>query len=139
MKAILFTDGGVRTGGKNGPTAGRTGRAAIGYVIKSEDGLLLDKGGMEIGEATVNECEYCALIRGLYVAHELGVRDITVKCDSQLIVNQILGEWRCREQRLAEYKHEALVEADKFDSFEIVWVPREDNQHADLITRIYLD
>jgi len=53
LHVILHTDGGVRTGGVHGPTGGSSGPAAIGFVIANEDGTILQKGGMHIGDATV--------------------------------------------------------------------------------------
>lgn len=141
MRVYLNTDGGVRTGGVKGPTGGRTGRGAIGYVIRDEeDKAVLDKGGMLLeGEATVNECEYSGVILGLRMCALLGASEVIVRSDSQLIVNQLTGEWACRDENLKAYRAEALVEAANFDRVEYVWVRREKNSHADQITREFLD
>jgi ribonuclease HI len=131
VKVTLFCDGGVRSGGVNGPTQGKTGRTAVAYVIKQEKAVL-DKGGVILDEwASVNEAEFSALLLGLYRCAELGVTEIQVKSDSQLVVNQMLGFWKCREARLMEYKAEVLRVAQTFHRVTYVWVPRHQNQHAD--------
>lgn len=139
MKIYLYTDGGVRTGGLKGPTQGRTGMGAIGYVIRDAENAVLDKGGLVLDyDATVNECEYSAVIFGLNNAFHLGATDVVLRSDSQLVVYQMKGEWQCRNASLREYLTEALREADRFDRFEIEWIPREQNQMADAITRTLL-
>lgn len=136
MHVDLWTDGGVRTGGVKGPTQGRTGRGGIGFVIKDDEGALLRKGGMEIGDdVTVNECEFSGVICGLYNAHTLGATRVTLHTDSQLVAMQLKGVWRCTKVHLQEYLTEAKKEMARFEEVEVVWVPREQNQHADLMTR----
>lgn len=141
MRVVVYTDGGVRTGGVNGPTQGKTGIGAVGFVIKDEvEETVLRKGGMVLdGESTVNETEYSAVILGLYNASTLGATEVLLRSDSQLVVMQMRGTWACREQRLKDYLGEALAEASQFSAFEVEWVPRERNQHADYITRELLD
>jgi len=54
-------------------------------------------------KATNNEAEYEALVNGLKITHKLGARSISVKSDSKLIVDHVLGEYKAREDRMAEY------------------------------------
>lgn len=139
MHVTVYTDGGVRTGGVNGPTGGKSGIGAVGFVIK-RDKEILRKGGMLLeGEATVNECEYGAVILGLYNARMMGATSVLLRSDSQLVVNQMTGKFACRDARLKAYLAEALAEAAQFESFEVEWVKRTKNQHADQITRELLD
>lgn len=140
MKVTLNTDGGVRTGGVRGPTQGRTGRAAIAAVIKDEDGNVLFKQGMRLSaSSTVNEAEYSGIVYGLFNAHKLGATEVEVRSDSQLVVNQINGDWQVKQPSLFEFLEEVRVETGKFDKVTFVWVPREQNQHADMIAREILD
>lgn len=129
----------MRTGGVKGPTQGRTGPASIGFVIRDQDNTILRKGGMAIGEATVNEAEYSAVICGLYNCHMLGASEVTVRSDSKLIVNQMNGAWAIHEPRLREYAEEAHHEAARFERVSYVWIPRDRNRDADQLTRDYLD
>lgn len=139
MKVIVNTDGGVRsrTRGRGGV---HRGRAAIAFVIRDEDGKVLLKGNKELEEdTTVNECEYSAVIYGLYNASTLGATDVVLRVDSQLIAYQLTGDWACREPRLREYRDEARLELQQFKSYKIEWVPREKNQYADQLTREVLN
>lgn len=135
MRVKLYTDGGVRTGGVHGPTGGRSGPGSIGFVVRNMDDTVIRRGGMFIGETTVNEAEYSALITGLYNARLMGATEVEAYSDSQLIVNQMRGTWACREKRLQEFKAEAEIEVAQFDVVEFTWIPREKNQLADSLTR----
>ena len=99
------------------------------------DDTVIRRGGMFIGETTVNEAEYSALITGLYNARLMGATEVEAYSDSQLIVNQMRGTWACREKRLQEFKAEAEIEVAQFDVVEFTWIPREKNQLADSLTR----
>jgi ribonuclease HI len=81
----LFTDGGAR---------GNPGPAAYGYVLEADDGTVLAAEGEKIGIATNNVAEYSALIAGLAKALELGVDEVEVVSDSELMVKQMTGQYR---------------------------------------------
>jgi ribonuclease HI len=91
VKARLSTDGGAR---------GNPGPAAYGYVLETEDGTVLDARGETIGVATNNVAEYRALIAGLESALERGVDELEVLSDSELLVRQMLGEYKVRNEAL---------------------------------------
>jgi ribonuclease HI len=82
-------------------------------------------------KATNNMAEYEALIFGLSVALSLGIRQLLVKGNSQLIIKQVRGECSCNEPRLAAYLlHIRKLEKD-FTALELQHVPRADNSVAD--------
>jgi ribonuclease HI len=82
-------------------------------------------------EATNNMAEYEALIFGLSAALSLGIHQLLVKGDSQLIINQVCGECSCNEPRLAAYLlHVRKLEKD-FTALELQHVPRANNSAAD--------
>jgi ribonuclease HI len=82
-------------------------------------------------KATNNMAKYEALIFGLSVALSLGIRQLLVKGDSQLIIKQVRGECSCNEPRLAAYLlHMRKLEKD-FTALELQHVPRADNSAAD--------
>jgi len=137
MRLKLYTDGGVRTGGVKGPTGGKSGPGSIGYVVRDMDNTVLRKGGMHIGETTVNEAEYSAVIAGLYCARQMGATEVEVYSDSQLIVNQMNGTWACRSANLRDFLREAQIKVAEFDTVTFSWIPREQNCMADEITREY--
>ena len=100
MKARLFTDGGSR---------GNPGPAAYGFVLEAEDGTVLDARGEAIGVATNNVAEYSALVAGLERAAELGIEELEVVSDSELLVKQMRGEYKVKNQTLQELFLEAVT------------------------------
>ena len=98
MNARLFTDGGAR---------GNPGPAASAYVLEAEDGSVLEARGEAVGVATNNVAEYRALLAGLRRALELGVDDLEVVSDSELLVKQMRGEYRVKNQALRGLSLEA--------------------------------
>ncbi len=98
MKARLYTDGGAR---------GNPGPAAAAYVLETEDGTVLDARGETIGVATNNVAEYRALVAGLAKALELGVDELEVVSDSELLVKQMNGEYRVKNAALIDLSLEA--------------------------------
>ena len=91
LKAKLSTDGGAR---------GNPGPAAYGYVLETDGGTVLDARGETIGIATNNVAEYSGLIAGLRKAVELAVDELEVVSDSELIVRQMTGEYKVKNEAL---------------------------------------
>ncbi len=130
MKARLFTDGGAR---------GNPGPAAYGYVLEAEDGTLLAAHGEAIGIATNNVAEYSALIAGLEKAVELQLPEVEVVSDSELMVKQMRGEYRIKNQALQELSRRAAALARTLGSVTYTAVRREDNELADRLVNEALD
>ena len=130
MRARLSTDGGAR---------GNPGPAAYGYVLEAEDGTVLDARGERIGVATNNVAEYRALVEGLRRAVELGVDELTVVSDSELIVRQMRGEYRVKSPALRALSLEAAELARRLRRVEYTAVRREHNELADRLVNEALD
>lgn len=130
MKARLFTDGGAR---------GNPGPAAYGYVLEDEDGTVLDARGQAIGIATNNVAEYEALIAGLRRAGELGISELEVVSDSELLVKQMRGEYRVKNQNLVPLSLEAARLARALGRVTYRSVRREHNVLADRLVNEALD
>ena len=130
MKAKLSTDGGAR---------GNPGPAAFGYVLEGEDGTMLAAHGEAIGTATNNVAEYRALIAGLEKAVELGVDDLEVFSDSELLVKQMRGEYKVKKATLKELSEEAAGLSRQLESVTFTAVRREDNELADRLVNEALD
>ena len=130
MKARLSTDGGAR---------GNPGPAAFAYVLEAEDGTVLASYGEAIGVATNNVAEYRALVEGMRRAVELGVNELTVVSDSELIVKQMRGEYRVKNEMLRTLFAEASTLAGKVGSVEYTAVRREHNELADSLVNEALD
>src|SRR5262249_33670581 len=98
VKARLSTDGGAR---------GTPRPAADGYVLEAEDGHVLDARGEAIGTATNNVAEYRGLVAGMEKAADLGVTELEVVSDSELLVKQMRGEYRVKSEALRALWEEA--------------------------------
>jgi ribonuclease HI len=130
VKARLSTDGGAR---------GNPGPAAYGYVLETDDGTVLAAHGETIGVATNNVAEYSALVAGLEKAAELGVDELEVISDSELLVHQMRGEWKVKNEALRELWREATRLATRFDRISYRAVRREHNELADRLVNEALD
>ncbi len=130
MKARLFTDGGAR---------GNPGPAAAAYVLEADDGTILDARGETIGVATNNVAEYRALVAGLEKALELGLDEVDVVSDSELLVKQMRGEYRVKNEVLRALSLEALRLARQIGTVRYRAVRREHNELADRLVNEALD
>ena len=130
MKARLSTDGGAR---------GNPGPAAYGYVLEAEDGTVLAAHGETIGVATNNVAEYRALIAGLEKAVEVGVKHLEVVSDSELLVKQMKGEYRVKNEALRELASQASRLARQIGRVRWTSVRREHNELADRLVNEALD
>jgi ribonuclease HI len=130
VKARLSTDGGAR---------GNPGPAAYAYVLEAEDGTVLAAHGEAIGVATNNVAEYRALVEGLRKAAELHVDDVEVVSDSELLVKQMRGEYRVKNEALRELSDEATRLARAVGKVRYTAVRREHNELADRLVNEALD
>ena len=130
MRARLFTDGGAR---------GNPGPAAAAYVLEADDGTVLDARGEPIGVATNNVAEYRALVAGLEKAVELGVTELDVVSDSELLVKQMTGEYRVKNEALRDLSIQAARLARRLERVRYRAVRREHNDLADRLVNEALD
>lgn len=120
--AILWTDGASR---------GNPGPAGIGVVLKTTSGEVLATEARYLGQATNNVAEYRALLLGLETALERGVTHLEVRADSELLIRQLLGKYRVRNEGLKPLFRSAHELLRRFESFQLVHVRREQNAEAD--------
>ena len=130
MKARLLTDGGAR---------GNPGPAAAAYVLEADDGTVLAAHGEAIGVATNNVAEYRALVAGLERARELGVDELEVVSDSELLVKQMRGEYKVKNAALRELSTQAARLAQELAAVRYTAVRREHNELADRLVNEALD
>jgi ribonuclease HI len=130
VKARLFTDGGAR---------GNPGPAAAAYVLETDDGTVLDARGETIGVATNNVAEYRALLAGLARALDLGVAELEVVSDSELLVKQMTGEYRVKNPALIDLSLEAARLAREIGRVSYSAVRRAENELADSLVNEALD
>ena len=130
MRARLSTDGGAR---------GNPGPAAFAYVLEAEDGTVLAAHGEAIGVATNNVAEYRGLVEGLRKAVELHVDEVDVVSDSELLVKQMRGEYKVKNDALRELSLEAGRLARQLKRVTYRAVRREHNELADRLVNEALD
>jgi ribonuclease HI len=123
MHVIINIDGGSR---------GNPGLAGAGVVIKSaDDGTVLHQAGIYLGEATNNVAEYQGLIEGLRRAKKLEATSVEVFSDSELLVRQMTGQYRVKNEGLKPLFEKANRLVNNFEKFCISHVRREQNTQAD--------
>ena len=108
--------------------------AGIGGVFYQYDNEI-DTFSEYVDDATNNEAEYKALIRGLHMAKEMNIASINIFSDSQLIVNQVNGEFRVKHEKMIPLHAEATELLDNFDSWSLEYIPRDNNTVADKLCK----
>jgi ribonuclease HI len=129
VKGILHTDGGAR---------GNPGPAGIGVVLEAEGDSTREM-AEPIGEATNHVAEYRALIAGLELALACDISEIEIYVDSELVVAQIEGRWKIKNDRLRALSSKARALMGKFQSVSIAHVRRHLNERADELANEAMD
>jgi ribonuclease HI len=122
MKLTIFTDGAAR---------GNPGPAGIGLVIYNEKGEILEEHFKYLGTATNNIAEYEALVAALKLAGKYAPCCVLVNSDSELMVRQMIGKYKVKNEILLGYFKAAQALMADFEKVHFVHVPREQNKHAD--------
>ncbi|MFH1235381.1 MAG: ribonuclease HI family protein [Parcubacteria group bacterium] len=129
MNVEIYSDGGAR---------GNPGPAGIGGVIRSE-GIIIATYHEYIGEATNNQAEYRAVLRGLEEAKKLGAINIQFVLDSELVVSQLRREYKVKNKDLATLFVQVWNASQQFKTVKYRWVPRERNHEADALVNKAID
>ena len=130
-KIVIYTDGGAR----NNP-----GPAGAGFQILEGEKLLFE-GKQSLGSQTNNWAEYEAVALALHDAKARGLagREIEVRMDSKLVVEQILGNWKIKEPTLKPQAAKVRALLADFPKYHFVYVPREQNAEADRLVNEAID
>lgn len=123
----MYTDGGAR--GNPGPAA--TGVVLIELDDSGQEGDVVAAFGVYLGETTNNQAEYQAIIHGLQKAKELGYNMVDARMDSELAVKQLNGEYRVKNQALAQRVLEIHNLKQSFREVRFSHVRRAQNAAAD--------
>ncbi|HEY8320297.1 MAG TPA: ribonuclease HI family protein [Candidatus Baltobacteraceae bacterium] len=130
VEAFMFADGGSR---------GNPGPAASGSVLLRPDGSDIDERGVFLGIATNNVAEWNGLCAGLELALEHGITRLAIRMDSELVVKQITGVYRVKNEALQAFYHRAKALLRKFEYVDIQHVRRKQNAAADAVVNQVLD
>ncbi|GAB6066304.1 ribonuclease HI family protein [Aquifex pyrophilus] len=120
MKGTLYFDGASK---------GNPGRSGIGAVLVVGNRKYTFK--MPVGEKTNNQAEYLALIAGMLLAKRKKVRELTVRGDSKLVINQMRGSFKVNDEKLMKLYRKAKELEKSFKKVSYEWVKREENKEAD--------
>ena len=115
MNLKIYSDGGAR---------GNPGPAAIGVVICGANGDILYEHSDLIGDATNNIAEYLALIAAIEIAKQFSPKHVSFCLDSELVVKQLNGEYKVKDEKMKELF--SIVDAERyaFPSFSFTYLPR---------------
>ena len=105
--------------------------AGIGGVFLGENNEELYRFSEYLDDATNNEAEYPALIRGLEIGLELNIINIKIYADSELVVKQVSGEYKVKHERMRPLHRKAIALLSQYSNWSLQHVPRDDNTIAD--------
>ena len=118
----------------DGASVGNPGPGGAGAVVYDPEGKVRAEVSKYLGpKVTNNEAEYQGLLEGLKEALKLGVSRLSIRMDSELVVRQVLGIYKVKNERLAVYFQEVKALLKNFYSFDIAHVRREYNRDADAL------
>lgn len=129
-KVVVNVDGGAR---------GNPGPAAIAAVVTDSSGKVLAERSERIGEATNNVAEYRALLLGIELANELGAERVELVGDSQLIVEQVRGNYKVKQEHLRPLREQVVKALGGLSDWSIRHVKRDENARADELLNEALD
>lgn len=128
--AVAYCDGGSR---------GNPGDAACAVVVFDGGGDELIRQAKRLGEATNNQAEYEGVILALELAGQLGAKKLEIRMDSELVVRQLEGTYKVKNEGLKPLYARACALLDGFKSVAVSHVPRSDNRLADSLVNAVLD
>jgi len=123
----------------DGAARGNPGPAGSGAYLTTPDGRVVDEIAEGLGETTNNVAEYTAAILGLQRAKELGVREVLLRSDSQLLIHQLTGVYRVKSPHLQPLHRQIRDLVNAFDRVTFEHVPRERNVDADRLANLGVD
>ena len=119
----------------DGASSGNPGPSGIGIVILDKEGRQVGKVSSYIGRRTNNYAEYAALIRALKIAIYFKTSELKIRTDSELIVKQLRGEYKVKNENIRKLYDEAASLVKKIKRCTIEHVPRTQNEKADYLAR----
>ncbi|RDX96111.1 Retrovirus-related Pol polyprotein from transposon 17.6, partial [Mucuna pruriens] len=111
-------------------------RSGAGVIFEGPAGAFIEQSLQFEFKASNNQAEYEALLAGMKLAQEVGVRKLTVKSDSKLVTGQVNGDYQAKDLQLVKYHDRAASTASSFDRFTLLHFPREQNERADLLAKL---
>jgi len=110
--------------------------SGAGVALEGPDGVLIEQSLRFVFKASNNQAEYEALLAGMCLAIEVGVKDLEAKSDSQMVFGQVTGSFQTKDPQLLMYLERVRHLTQKFESFRFAHVPKEQNSRADLLAKL---
>ena len=123
----------------DGAARGNPGPAGAGAVLSTPDGEIVERLGRYLGVQTNNVAEYSALLLGLERARELGAQAVDVVADSELMIRQLEGKYRVKNEGLKPLFDDAKRLLAGFARSTLRHVPRAENKEADEMSNRAID
>jgi ribonuclease HI len=124
LKLIAYCDG-----SGNSPR----GSSCAAVVCDAESGEMLAEKAKQIWICSNNIAEYMGVLLALQLAKELHADEVEVRSDSQVVVNQVTGEWEPKDKKFLPLRKKIWDLASSFTSVSLRWIPREKNERADFL------
>ena len=121
----LFTDGASQIDKNN---------AGIGGLLKSGEEVIFSF-AENVGDCTNNEAEYLALIKGIQLCIDNNILDVNIFCDSELIVRQVNGDYKVKNERMIKLHSKTLNLCSMLENWSVSHIMREKNTEADLLSK----
>ena len=110
--------------------------AGVGLVLISHKKVIVEK-SLRLDFSTMNnKAEYEALMMGLVMVQRMGGKSVRVFSDLRLVVSQVKGEFEAKDERMQGYLSQVKCLQSKFESFDLLHIPRSGNAHADSLTML---
>jgi phosphoribosylglycinamide formyltransferase 1 len=126
----IFTDGGSR---------GNPGPAAAGFILTDDDGQKIAAQARFLGEATNNVAEYTAVVGALETAKQTGAKSVVIYSDSELVVKQINGQYKVKNENIRSLFERAVGLLNGFENWSVQHITRDKNSRADELVNRALD
>ncbi|RDX90707.1 rnhA, partial [Mucuna pruriens] len=111
-------------------------RSEAGIILEGPTGVLIKQSLHFEFKASNNQAEYEALLTGMKLAQEVGMKKLMAKSDSKLVTGKINGDYQAKDPQLAKYQDRASAMASSFDNFVLLHVPSYQNERADLLVKL---
>ena len=108
----------------------------VGLVLMSPEKVVIEKSLKLDFSATNNEAEYETMLEGMAMVQRMGGKSIKLFSNSRLVVGQVKGEFKAKDERMQGYLSQVKFLQLKFDSFNLLHVPRSGNAHADSLAML---
>ena len=110
--------------------------SGVGLVLISPEKVIVEKSLRLDFLATNNEAEYEALLMGIAMVQKMGGKSVKVFSESRLVVGQVKGEFKAKDERMQGYLSQVKCLQSGFDSFDLLHISRNGNAHANSLAML---